>query len=117
MSPLHALAIIGALAAGTALAQGGAAIGTDTPDQAVERQLMAQIQQSLKQDGYYQGQVDGFYGDQTRQALAQWQHDQGIRATGQLNAETLAAMDVAPGAQRAETPGASPESRETPRRD
>lgn len=97
MKPVHALAILGVLAAGPAWAQ--------APVQAIEPQLMARIQQQLKQDGYYDGQVDGLFGQDTSRALAQWQDDQGIRATGQVDARTLAAMDGASGApQQAETP-------------
>ncbi|HSV30051.1 MAG TPA: peptidoglycan-binding domain-containing protein [Candidatus Omnitrophota bacterium] len=87
MKHLYALAVVAALGAGPALAQGA------TPDQAVERQYLAEIQQQLKQSGYYQGQVDGVFGTQTSQALSQWQRDQGLPATGQIDGDTIAALE------------------------
>ncbi|MEW5726633.1 MAG: peptidoglycan-binding domain-containing protein [Pseudomonadota bacterium] len=112
MKPIHALAILGALAAGPALAQeypsgpvgqqqGQAAgrpeaviMGVEIPEQAVQPQFMAQIQQQLQSQGLYDGPIDGLYGDRTQAALAAWQRQQGLQPTGQLNAQTLAAMDV-----------------------
>lgn len=99
MKPIHALAILGVLAAGPALAQQAQTV------QAVQADFLAQIQQELQQDGYYRGPVDGVFGDQTRSALAAWQRDQGLQPTGQLNAQTLAALDVDQMAtQQAEVP-------------
>ncbi len=112
MKPIHALAVLGALAAGPALAQqypsgpageqqGQAAgrpeaviMGVEIPEQAVQPQFMAQIQQQLQSQGLYAGPIDGVYGDRTQAALAAWQRQQGLEPTGQLNAQTLAAMDV-----------------------
>lgn len=104
MKPSHALAILGILVAAPAFGQ-----AQDLPfgaqQQAIEPQLMARIQQQLKQDGYYDGQVDGLFGASTSRALAEWQQDQGIRPSGQVDARTLAAMDAGTGTpQQAETP-------------
>lgn len=130
MKPIHALAILGALAAGPALAQeypsgpvgqqqGQAAgrpeaviMGVEIPEQAVQPQFMAQIQQQLQSQGLYDGPIDGLYGDQTQAALAAWQRQQGLQPTGQLNAQTLAAMDLD---EMATQQAAAPEQEGAPR--
>jgi hypothetical protein len=123
MKPIHALAILGALAAGPALAQEypsgplgqpqspaasrpeAVIMGVEIPEQAVQPQFMAQVQQQLQQAGFYEGPIDGLYGDRTQAALAAWQRQQGLQPTGQLNAQTLAAMDVdSMATQQAELP-------------
>lgn len=104
MKPIHALAILGLLAAAPAFGQ-AQDLPFGTQQQAIEPQLMARIQQQLKQDGYYNGQVDGMFGASTSRALAQWQQDKGIRPTGQVDTQTLAALDRGPGStQQAEIP-------------
>lgn len=121
MKPIHALAVLGALAAGPALAQeyppgpvgqpqDQLGLAAESGQQAVQPQFLAQIQQQLQSQGLYDGPVDGLYGEQTRAALAEWQRQQGLQPTGQLNAQTLAAMDVdAMATQQAEVP--EPEGR------
>lgn len=121
MKPIHAMAVLAALAAGPALAQqyppsgqmqqqgaqgrpDAVIMGVEIPAQAVQPETMAQIQQQLQQEGLYRGPVDGIYGDQTRQALAQWQRQQGLEPTGQLNSQTLAQMDLSGDTQQAMTP-------------
>lgn len=135
MKPIHALAILGALAAGPALAQeeypagpigqqqGQAAgrpeaviMGVEIPEQAVHPQFMAQIQQQLQNEGLYNGPIDGQFGDQTQAALAAWQRQQGLQPTGQLNAQTLAAMDIeamASQQQQAEIPQQQQQQQQT----
>lgn len=56
-----------------------------------------EIQQKLRDRGYDVGEVDGIMGDNTRQALTRFQQDQGIQATGQLDQQTMAALEVQAG--------------------
>jgi peptidoglycan hydrolase-like protein with peptidoglycan-binding domain len=73
--------------------------------QALNTETIRNIQENLQKQGYQVGQVDGVLGKQTRQALAQFQKDQGISGNGQPNQQTLAALGVGPGAtQQAQTP-------------
>lgn len=106
MKTIHAMAVLAALAAGPALAQeyppSGRSGGASTSTIVVEPRTLARIQQQLRQDGFYRGPVDGIYGPETRRALSQWQTENGLPATGQLDRRTLAQMDV--DVQQAETP-------------
>ncbi|HVX58010.1 MAG TPA: peptidoglycan-binding domain-containing protein [Candidatus Saccharimonadales bacterium] len=52
-----------------------------------------QAQEKLKTAGLYQGQVDGIDGPQTRQALQQFQQQNGLQPTGRLDHETLAKLN------------------------
>lgn len=59
-----------------AAASGVPAPGTVIPS-------IAQVQQQLQQLGYYRSGVDGVWGPQTRRAMASFQRDEGLQATGQ----------------------------------
>ncbi len=113
-------AILGALAATPALAQ-GMQQGNDSVDQpyqlqgqnqpqgasqhqAINRDSVRNLQQALNGKGYQIGQADGVLGPRTRQALRQFQKDQGIQANGQIDQQTLAALGVESTTQQAQTP-------------
>lgn len=51
--------------------------------------LTRAIQQRLKDQGFYYGEVDGQGGDETSAAIRRYQIRYGLRVTGQLNDETL----------------------------
>jgi His-Xaa-Ser repeat protein HxsA len=53
-----------------------------------------QVQQALKDKGHDPGQIDGVMGPQTKQALESFQQAQGISGSGELDQQTLAALDV-----------------------
>jgi Putative peptidoglycan binding domain len=55
---------------------------------------IAAVQQRLSNDGYYRGQIDGVFGQETRAALAEFQSNHGLRVTGALTNETLAALGL-----------------------
>src|SRR5688500_7848714 len=61
------------------------------------------MQKALKQQGHDPGPVDGVMGAQTSAALKAYQKKQGLRVTGQLDAETAAKLgesgQAAPSAQ------------------
>src|SRR5438105_13994598 len=46
----------------------------------------------LRALGYYDGAVDGLWGPESRQALLDFQRDQGIAASGELNGATTTAL-------------------------
>jgi hypothetical protein len=52
------------------------------------------IQEQLAQQGYYRGEIDGIFGAETRRAIVRYQSDQGLRATGNLNEDTLQALGL-----------------------
>jgi hypothetical protein len=62
------------------------------------RNDVIRIQQSLRQEGFYNGQADGVWGPRTASALMQYQQKNQLGATGQLNSNTLNQLGVELGA-------------------
>jgi len=58
-------------------------------------QVVANVQSALQQQGYYQGEIDGILGPQTRAALAEYQSAQGIEPTGLVDQPTLETLGMA----------------------
>jgi peptidoglycan hydrolase-like protein with peptidoglycan-binding domain len=56
--------------------------------------LTRAIQQRLKDQGFYYGEVDGQGGDETSAAIRRYQIRYGLRVTGQLNDETLHSLGL-----------------------
>jgi peptidoglycan hydrolase-like protein with peptidoglycan-binding domain len=54
----------------------------------VSRAEVRDIQQKLKADNLYNGSIDGLMGPETRQALAQFQKQNGLRVTANLDRQT-----------------------------
>src|SRR3954470_799348 len=54
---------------------------------------IADVQQHLQQLGYYKGRIDGVWGKQSRQAMAQFQRSQGMQASGQIDDQSLQALN------------------------
>ncbi len=70
--------------------------GDTASDARVEERLLGltsserrEIQRRLTALGYRTGGVDGVFGPATRRALASWQSDEGLRATGYITADQL----------------------------
>ncbi|HEX6267248.1 MAG TPA: peptidoglycan-binding protein [Burkholderiales bacterium] len=61
---------------------------------AASRRLVRNVQQQLQAKGIGPGPVDGIWGPQTQSALEQFQQQQGLQASGQLNGATLSALGV-----------------------
>ena len=55
------------------------------------------LQQRLKDQGFYYGDVNGQPGPETSAALRRYQIRYGLRVTGEVNEETLRAMGLSPG--------------------
>lgn len=53
-----------------------------------------QIQQRLKDEGYYKGSVDGIYGTQTKQAVLLYQQRNGLNADGVAGTLTLTSLGI-----------------------
>lgn len=53
-----------------------------------------QIQTKLKNWGYYSGNVDGIFGEQTRQAVVQFQKKNNLTVDGIAGSQTLKAMGI-----------------------
>lgn len=65
------------------------------PELQLSRQSVRQVQQALKDQGYYDGAVDGIMGVRTRRAIQAYQQEKGLPATGRLDERTLQALGVA----------------------
>lgn len=67
------------------------------PTQAVEvasASTNKSVQQKLKNLGYYTGAVDGIYGSKTKQAVKNFQRDNGLVVDGIIGPKTLAALGI-----------------------
>lgn len=84
--------------------------------QAVSPDLVRNVQRTLSQRGYDAGPADGVYGQSTQQALRNFQRDQKLNASGQLDSQTLAALGVVAEGSRAATGPAQQEYQSTTRR-
>ena len=88
------------LAAGGQQAGAGAtAAGPDAQDEQslpppVGEQLVRNVQDKLRAKGIDAGPVDGIWGPRTHAGLREFQQDEGLDATGQLNPPTLAALGI-----------------------
>ncbi len=56
-----------------------------------------QVQQKLKDLGYYKGAVDGIFGSQTIQAVKNFQRDYGLKVDGIVGTKTLNALGIGGG--------------------
>ena len=74
----------------------GAAARADDQTQAV--------QQALKDQGFYYGAVDGQGGQETAAAIRRYQIRQGLDVTGNLDAKTLASLNLGAGDNQTQSP-------------
>ncbi len=65
-----------------------------------------QIQQKLKDWGYYEGNVDGIFGAQTLEAVKYFQRKNGLQVDGIAGAQTLAAMGISSSSSGSSSSGA-----------
>lgn len=61
---------------------------------AMSRSLVRQVQTSLKQQNLYHGRIDGLWGPKTRTGVRQFQQKNNLQATGQLDDQTLQALNI-----------------------
>lgn len=57
-------------------------------------QTVIQVQQALRQLGYYNGALDGIIGPASRSALARFQSDYGMTVTGTITLEVLRGLSI-----------------------
>lgn len=80
---------------------GGLFAGTpyETAPPEVQRKVVADAQKTLGRRGLYRGAVDGYYGADLEFSLRAYQSRVGLPTTGRLDLETLAALELLPGAR------------------
>lgn len=57
-------------------------------------QEVLEIQQALKEKGYYSGELDGIYGSATEGAVKAFQNENGLSADGIAGEKTLSALEI-----------------------
>ncbi len=57
-------------------------------------QVIANVQAELQRGGYYRGVLDGEFGPMTRRALLDFQQDNGLPVTGEIDEATLDALGL-----------------------
>jgi peptidoglycan hydrolase-like protein with peptidoglycan-binding domain len=70
----------------------------------VQQDIMSRAQIILMRQGYYRNEIDGHYGPAMNFALRNYQARFGLRPTGHLDVETLAALSLLPEQQRTTGP-------------
>ena len=68
--------------------------GQSSNSQQLSQQFVADLQRNLQQQGFYhQGNVDGIWGPETSNALSNFQRRNNLQASGQLDLQTLQALN------------------------
>jgi len=83
---------VGASESGAALSGGGAAVGGMYRTPSGFEIPSVNIQKALKKAGYYNGALDGKVGPGTRDAIAAFQKDNGLKADGVCGRGTWAKL-------------------------
>ncbi len=60
----------------------------------MSQDTIRQVQQNLQQAGLYRSRVDGVWGPATEAAVRSFQQQHNLNATGQLDTDTLSAMNL-----------------------
>lgn len=66
------------------------------------------VQEQLKDQGFYYGEVDGDFGTETSAAISRYQIRNGLKVTGNVSAETLASLKIGGKAPQTVNPITSP---------
>jgi peptidoglycan hydrolase-like protein with peptidoglycan-binding domain len=61
---------------------------------AVSPAMVQQVQTRLQQAGTYSGRIDGLWGPETEAAVRSYQQQHNLNATGQLDSDTLASLNL-----------------------
>lgn len=88
---------LGATAAEHAPQQGAGNAGgqqNEAASMSLSKDIVERIQKALNDRGYQAGPVDGVWGKTTQSALRRFQQDQNLDATGKVDAQSLAALEI-----------------------
>ena len=97
VAALLALSSVAALPAcsmfgGNTSSQQSSASASQSP--AVSQAMVQQVQTRLQQAGTYSGRIDGLWGPETEAAVRSYQQQHNLNATGQLDSNTLASLNL-----------------------
>ena len=65
-------------------------------DQGEAKTDVKTVQENLRDKGYYNGQIDGIAGPQTKAGIRQYQKTENLAVTGRLDAQTAGKLGVGP---------------------
>jgi hypothetical protein len=77
----------------------GAATGMKAGAQHVSKQQIQDVQQKLKDQGFYAGDIDGLIGPKTKAGIKQFQQSKNLPVNGHLDPATLNAFGMGGGSQ------------------
>lgn len=75
-----------------------------------------EIQKKLKQMGYFKGEPDGHYDEETREAIMEFQRDKDLKVNGALDPKTTSAIERALEQEQAKVDEEGQEARQQPSR-
>ncbi len=91
---------------------GGRQSQQQSPSSLKDQQTVQQVQQALNAKGYDAGQANGIWSSKSRDALAQYQKDNGLQPSGQIDPQSIAHLGIstssgksAAGGQQGSQPG------------
>jgi peptidoglycan hydrolase-like protein with peptidoglycan-binding domain len=67
------------------------------PPETLRSSSVREVQERLRSLGFYNGGVDGVWGQSTQAAIQQFQQNRGLQPNGQLTPATVSAMGLSPG--------------------
>jgi peptidoglycan hydrolase-like protein with peptidoglycan-binding domain len=93
-TPLASMTTILLMATAAAAQIGSSSTVASPRTNEAHRDEVKQVQKTLTQKGHDPGPVDGLMGPQTRGAVKAFQKAHGLTATGELDASTLATLEI-----------------------
>jgi peptidoglycan hydrolase-like protein with peptidoglycan-binding domain len=66
------------------------------PSPDLSQDMIQKVQGRLQQEGVYRGNTDGVWGPATESAVRSYQQRHNLNATGKLDSDTLAALNLGP---------------------
>ncbi|MEG1499585.1 MAG: spore cortex-lytic enzyme [Clostridia bacterium] len=72
-------------------------IGDNLAQSAISSSEVKTVQEKLKDFGYYSGEIDGVYGEKTKNAVMSFQKDNGLIADGIVGVKTAAKLGITSG--------------------
>ena len=92
LSSIAALPACSTFGGGNNSSQPSSASASQSP--ALSQGMIQQVQTRLQQAGTYSGRIDGLWGPETEAAVRSYQQQHNLNATGQLDGDTLASLNL-----------------------
>ena len=83
-------------------------VGSVRADQTISYQTVQSVQQALKDQGFYYGNVTGDHSAETTAAVRRYQIRNGLQVTGEINPETLRSLNLSSNSVASSQPASKP---------